>query len=115
MDALVLKILVAIVLFAIPAWITRIHRKSSSRLSICAFILIAISGPMQVTYVLAGPKIMYFFLSDSVNFLTVGMALCVIGTILAMICQSRTHSEGGYIFSGATAFVLWFFLMIISH
>ncbi len=109
MDALVLKILIAIVLFALPAWITRIRRRSSSRLSSWAFILIAISELMQIAYVVRGATIIDLF--D--HFLIMGLAICVIGTILSMICQSRTHSEAGYIFTGATTSALWFYLGMI--
>ena len=105
-------LLTLITIFAIPAWVTFIWRKCSSRLSLGALILNASSELLQLVFVV-GVGMHLFTLGWSTYFGMFGLPLCLAGTIVGMVSRWKTGSGVGYIVTGAFTFVCWMFLLTV--
>ena|SRR5712692_9764075 len=105
-------ILLGVLLFGIPSWISFVRRNPSSRLSVWAAVAIAFSTLVQMSFVL-GVAMSLFTLDYSLRFAMVGVPLCIAGGIIGMMSRAKAGSGTGYLITATFTIVCWMFLITL--
>jgi hypothetical protein len=103
-------LLVAIVVFGLPAWIPFLRGKYSADLSKRAFVLVFLGQVLQLFFVAAvGANLIPLYYSA--RFALVGLLLGIAGAILGCLGLMRHGSGSGCVVTAALSVLGWLFLV----